>query len=148
MDLPRLLSHAKSLFGPLFMNPFRVFLRITEYLAGPPVHEEISTLQERAESLSQQVTDLTLQRDQLLRDVTSLSAGRNALTKRVCKIEGERNELLQRRDILEQELTAIRQRVQVETRHEELVLCASLENPRVGRPARSMNLRSLRDHEL
>ena len=45
------------------LNPVGFFLRITEYLAGLPVHEEITTLQERSESLSGQARDLTEERD-------------------------------------------------------------------------------------
>jgi hypothetical protein len=131
------------------MNPFRFFLRITEYLAGPPVYEEINTLQEQAESLRRQVAELRIERDRIMRDVARVAMERDGLTQRVGKLEAERDELLQRRNSLEKQLTEIRKEpIQVQTPREELPLHHNMANLSDGLPERSTHSRNIRDHLL
>jgi hypothetical protein len=72
------------------LNPFRLFLRITEYLAGPPVHEEISSLQDEADKWKQRASALEAEREELNQRVGSLQGQLERLKARETSLKKER----------------------------------------------------------
>jgi len=89
-------------------NPFRFVLRITEYLAGPPVYEELSSLQEHAERLRLRTSDLEVERDELNGHLSQLKIELERQEQQLNSLKKEKDELSDYAANLEKEREKIR----------------------------------------
>jgi VWFA-related protein len=100
--------------------PFKWLLRMTEYLAGPPVPEEITTLQEDAEKWKRQAAALETDHHELQGRLSILQSQRDDSVREANALKQQRDVLKKRIVGLEKDLNALKEAAsQIETSHHE-----------------------------
>jgi VWFA-related protein len=116
----------KMRFSRFIFIPFRWLLRITEYLAGPPVPEEITTLQEHAETWRHRAAALEADRDELQAQLSTLQNQRDNSLRQASALKKQRDALNQRVAGLEKDLDMLKEAAsRMETSHHELIELAA-----------------------
>src|SRR5262245_18151950 len=102
-------------FWHTVLRPFRFLLRITEYLAGPPVYEEITALQQEAENWRSYAADLESERYELQNAVEKLQIQRDRSARDAKVLTKQREELKQKITALEKTTRQLEEhRIQIE----------------------------------
>jgi hypothetical protein len=92
------------------LNPFRYLLRITEFLAGPPLHAELNSLQQYSAHLQKRVSLLETERDRLQQEISAILAERDNLKRQVESLKVDRDKLSQYRENVERQAAELKLR--------------------------------------